>query len=107
MIGLMFAAFFGTGPAQLGAVFADVCSLVRASGHQCRREAAEIGAITIQRDAARHHFYIVLLQTGAGAVFTLRGAFIAGFNTAFVFFMHTFVFLFWAMVTVCLPCPLL
>jgi hypothetical protein len=88
MIELVLATFLGARAADVGANAADFFREVRSTGHEGRRRVTNLRAITIKRDATGHHFDIVLLQTGAGAMFGLGGAVVAGFDTRLIFFVH-------------------
>jgi hypothetical protein len=52
-------ALFGTLTARLSADAAHFFSQGAITGHQYRSEGAEISAIAVQLDAARHHFHVV------------------------------------------------
>ena len=88
MIGFVFSAFCGTPTANLRAMFADMRSLLGPPGNQRSHKAADVCAITVQRNAARHHFYVVLVQTGRRTVLACRGADVASLNAGFVFLMY-------------------
>jgi hypothetical protein len=89
---LMLPAFLFAFAANVGTNAADIFRELRAGGHHCGRGEADLRAITIQGDAARHHFDIVLLQAGAGAVFAFARAVIAGFDAALKLFVHKIPF---------------
>jgi hypothetical protein len=85
MLVVMLAALFTAGPANLGARSAEVGGELGTARHELRGHGANQRAVSIEFDAACHHLHIVLAQAFTGAVFTFGGAFLAGFNTAFVF----------------------
>jgi hypothetical protein len=89
---LMSPAFFTAGTTDISTDAADIFRKLRPARHESNCDGTNPGAIAIQIDAARHHFYIVLLQTGAGAMFTHGGALVAGLDTASKFFVHDFSF---------------
>lgn len=97
----VFAAFIATSAADFGANAANFAGEFRAAGHERRRRVADFRAIMVKQDTARHHRDVTLLQTGAGAVFALGGAFVASFNAVSVFLVHTFPFV---VVLLCLGC---
>jgi hypothetical protein len=95
MVHLMAAAFFTARAADFSADPTDFLREFRTARHEAGGHRADPGAIAIQPNAARHHFDIILLQTGAGAVFAFRGAIVAGFDTAFIFLVHNISFSCW------------
>ena len=97
MFGFVFPALLAASAADAAADTADFLCELRSSGHETSGYTANDRALVIEIDAARHSLDVVLLQARAGAVLALSGAFIAGFNTASVFFMHNPFFLFWSL----------
>jgi hypothetical protein len=92
MFHVVFAAFFGAATANLRAMPTDVRRLFRTAGHQFRAHRANQCAIQIQFDAAREFLDHVFFQTGAGAMFALHRAVIAGIDAALIFFVgHNFL----------------
>jgi hypothetical protein len=87
MFVVVLAALLTAKPANFRGRPANLGREVRAARHEFRRHCADEPAVTIQFNAAGHHFHIVLAQALAGAMFTFRGAFLAGFDAAFVFFV--------------------
>lgn len=55
--------------------------------HIARGQAANRGAIHVERDATRHHFDVVLLQAGGGAVIAGVCAGITHVDAGFVLFV--------------------
>lgn len=55
--------------AQLDALFDDVLSVGRIAGDEGGREATDSGTVAVETDAGHHHFNIVLIEAGVGAVF--------------------------------------
>jgi hypothetical protein len=82
------SAFFGASTGDLGANVAEVRGKLRTAGHEPSRHSTDDRALPIQIDTTCHHLHLVLLQTGAGAVFALAGAPVTGFDTGTVFVVH-------------------
>jgi hypothetical protein len=90
MIHIMFAAFFSTSVAYLGAKAAELLGKVRVTRHELRSEHTDVRAIPVEPDATFHHLHIVLPQAGSRAVFTFLSALQARFNATSIFFVsHT------------------
>jgi hypothetical protein len=88
MVCRMLAAFLAAAAANLGANPADFLGELRSARHERRSGETDFGAIAVERDAARHFFYVLFLQTGAGAMFTFDRAVVAGVDAALVFLVH-------------------
>lgn len=82
--GFVFRAFVAACLANLRAKLANRFGEFAAASHVSRCHAANLCAIHIERDAARHHFYIVFLQAGGGAVIAGRCACITGIDAGSV-----------------------
>jgi hypothetical protein len=87
VIHFVLCAFFAAGIANLGAELTNSFSELRAARHFSHRERADVGAATVEFDAARHHLYVFFVQAGGCAVFTGLHALVAGLDTVFVFFV--------------------
>src|SRR4051812_8164360 len=70
--------------AEVGAEAADGGRALAAARHRRRGELAGGGAIEIERDAARHHLDVLLLQARRRAVMAGRGAGVAGVDAVLV-----------------------
>ena len=64
MLHFMFGAFITARLANLSAERAELCGKRIATCHPARCQRADVRAGAVERDAARHHFYVVLAQTG-------------------------------------------
>jgi hypothetical protein len=84
VVDLVFTALFAASAADFRAKAADVLREFRSASHETCGDAADDRALMVQVDAARHHFDVVFLQAGGGAMFALGGAFVAGFDTILV-----------------------
>jgi hypothetical protein len=73
----MLATLFRAHPARDGACLADVPRRLAAPGHDRRRNPAELGAVDIEGNAARHHLDVLLAKTGGGAPVASVGTVIA------------------------------
>lgn len=87
MIHVMLAAFGRATAADFGAMLANVPGFFRIARHQRSREPAEVRAIPIEFDAARHHFHIVFVQAGGCAMLAYRGTLIASLDAILIFFV--------------------
>jgi hypothetical protein len=85
---LVLRAFFAARFANLGAELADMFGKDRAAGHLSFREGTDVGATSVQFDAAGHHADIVFVQARRCAVFTRLHAVMAGFDTILVFLVR-------------------
>jgi hypothetical protein len=74
MLGIVLAALPGAGRADLGALAAQRLRKRARACHEAGREAADLGAVHVQRNAARHHLDILLAQAGARAAVAGGGA---------------------------------
>lgn len=77
----MLGAFSGTHVANARASLAHGAGRCATAHHEPGRDPAQLGAVDIERDALRHHFDVVFLQTrhsahiaGVGAVVTRLNA---------------------------------
>ena len=83
MVHPVLAAFMGAGDADLGAQAAAWLGEVAAARHECGGGPANLRAVHIVGDTARHHFYIFFPQAGCGAVVAGGGAGVTGFDAGF------------------------
>jgi len=84
----MLDAFLTARLANVGAERAYVGCMHAVAGHGCRRKGAGLGAIDVQRNAVHHHFHVVFLQAGGGAVVAFCGAVVAGLQAIGKLFLH-------------------
>lgn len=84
---LVFGAFICASLAHLCAQMAYSGDELAAARHIGCCQAADLRAIHIQSNTARHHFYIVFLQAGGGAVIANIRTDITRFNTGFILLM--------------------
>ena len=78
MVALVPAAFFATGLANLGAQLAQRLGEITAASLAGGGHATDGGAVHVERNAARHHLHVRLLETRRRAVVAGIGAPIAG-----------------------------
>tara|TARA_B100001105_G_C22399454_1_gene448590 strand:+ start:804 stop:1118 length:315 start_codon:yes stop_codon:yes gene_type:complete len=78
------ATLVATRLADLRAQLAQLLGEVAAPGHVASRQAADCGAVHVQRDASRHHLDVLLLQAGRGAVVTGVSAGVARLDAGLV-----------------------
>ena len=83
----MLSTFVGAGLADVGAQGAELGRELTAARHEARRQAADLGAVDVGRNAARHHLDIVFAKAGSGALVTGERTRIAGVDT----FLEIFV----------------
>ena len=83
----MLCAFLAAGIAHVGADSTQGCGEFAAACHIAGRHAADLRAVHIERDAARHHFYIIFRQAGGRAMIARSGARITRIDT----FLELFV----------------
>jgi hypothetical protein len=83
MVHRMLAAFFGAGGAHIGTQAAQLLCEVAAACHEGGGRTSDLGAIHVVGDAARHHFHVLFLQAGGGAMVACGGAGVTGFDTDF------------------------
>lgn len=88
VVRLVFAAFLAAFAADLRAQFTNHFRKLRSRRHESCGGGTDARAIAIERNTARHHLYILFFQAGAGAMFALRGAFVAGFDTILESLVH-------------------
>lgn len=81
-------AFFGARVTDVGAGLADGAGTLAAARHIGGREAADLGAVDVERYAARHRLYILFLQARRGAVVAGLSASIAGIDAGLVLLMR-------------------
>jgi len=60
MLHFVFGAFIAAGLTDLGAERAQLRGELIAARHPSRRQRADVRAGAVERDAARHHFHVVL-----------------------------------------------
>ena len=87
MLRLMFCAFIAAGLTNFGADAADPRRKLRTARHQACCSRAYRGACTIQLDATRHHFHILLVQAFGRAMFAGNHAVVTCVDTALIFFV--------------------
>jgi hypothetical protein len=83
MAGLMLPTFFTTGGTYFRTHLTDHARELASARDGSARQTTNLGAIDIQRNAARHHFHILFLQTGGCTMIAGVGASMAGFDTGF------------------------
>ena len=88
MLHLMLAALFRTQVAKRRACFADELRSFATPCHHCRGQPTQLRAIDVQGDTARHHLYVILLQTRCRTHVACVRTIVARFNTALVVLMH-------------------
>jgi hypothetical protein len=88
MLRVVLATFLAASAANLGANAAEVCGKLRPARHEPRRDAADHGALMVEVDAAGHLLNVLLPQAGAGAMFALSSALVAGFDAASILLVH-------------------
>jgi heterodisulfide reductase subunit A-like polyferredoxin len=76
----MLAAFFAAGLAHIRARLANGCSELAAATHVSGSHAADLRTVHIKRNAARHHFDVLLLQASRSAMVAGDCAGIAGID---------------------------
>jgi hypothetical protein len=81
MLRLVFAALLGAHVAHERAGLADGAGGLAPAAHHSRRQPAQLGTVHIERNAARHHLHVLLLQAGGEARVTGGGAVVTGFDT--------------------------
>jgi len=69
VIHLMFRAFLTACAADLGAKGTELLGVLTFTAHQCGGQPTNVCAVTVQLDAASHHFYVILTQASRGARF--------------------------------------
>jgi hypothetical protein len=84
MLHLMFRAFISTGVADFSASLAKNAGEFTASRHVTGSQAADLRAVHVQGNAARHRLDISLLQAGGCTIVAGVRAVIASFDTGFV-----------------------
>jgi len=79
------AAFSGAGIANLGAEFANALGKVGIARQFPCGERANIRAAAVEIDAASHHFHVIFLEAGTGAMFARGDTGLTRVDTALVF----------------------
>ena len=69
MIHFMLRAFLTACAADLGAKGTELLGVLTFTAHQCGGQPTNVCAVTVQLDAASHHFYVILTQASRGARF--------------------------------------
>ena len=87
-MGTVLLALVATGLANLGTYFQQVGGVLGATGHEAGGQGADIGAVAVKADAAGHHFYILFLQAGGGAVLAGGDAGVEGVEEGLVLGVH-------------------
>lgn len=87
MTHFMLGAFIAASLADIGAELAQRLGELAASCHVRSSHAADLRAIHVQRNAAGHHFYILLLQAGSRTMVARNGAGVACIDAGLKFFM--------------------
>lgn len=80
MVHLVLGALFGTCLADVSAKRANRRRVLAAASHGGRGKLADGCAVHVQRDAARHHLHVLLLQARRRAVIAGGGTLIAGLD---------------------------
>jgi len=80
MLRLVLAAFFATHVADVRARRAEHAGGLAVPCHHAGGETADLGAVDVQRDAAGHLSYVLLLQTGGRAYVARVSTVVARFN---------------------------
>ena len=75
-------AFLRTPFASVRTQLTELPGALTTARHHDGGGTANLGAFEVERDAAREHLDVLLVQTGGGAVFTLKRAFIARIDAA-------------------------
>jgi hypothetical protein len=74
-------ALVTTSLANVSTALADSFGIFAFARHKAGGQAAYLGAVHIGRNAASHHFYVLLLQTGRCTKVTGVGTGVASVNT--------------------------
>ena len=85
---VLLGAFVATRLADVGAQGADGIGVLATAGHRGGGQLANRSAVHIERDAARHHLDVLLVQAGCGAMIAGHGAGVAGFEARKVFLVR-------------------
>jgi hypothetical protein len=88
MVVLVLVALGAASIANLGTGTAQFRRFGTAALHEGCGQAADLGTIDVERDAARQHLHIGLLQAGAGTVFAGGRAVVAGIDTGLIVLLH-------------------
>lgn len=67
---VMFATLFCAQTANFDALFHHVLGMGRVAGNEARGKSTDVSAISVEHNAAYHHFDVVFLQTSGGAGLT-------------------------------------
>jgi len=87
VVHLMLGALIATGLANSCAQGANSFRVFAIARHRRGCQCAYRGAVHVQRNAARHHFYIGFRQAGGRAVVAACCAGVAGLNTGIKFML--------------------
>jgi hypothetical protein len=87
-VGAVLFALVAAGLADFGALAQQVLGVLRAAGQEAGGQGANVGAVAVEADAADHHFHVLLLQAGGGAVLTGGNAGIEGVEEGLVLLVH-------------------
>jgi len=82
------AALVAAGLADFGALAQQVRGVLRAASHVTGREGADVGTVAVEANAAHHHFHVVFLQAGSGAMLAGGDAGIESVEEGLVLGMH-------------------
>lgn len=97
VIRLVLGTLLATGLTDLRAQSTKTFGELTVSCHERCSHTADLGAVHIERDAPRHHFYIVFLKARCRTVITGCGTVITGLDTGRVLLMsHKFLLWFMA-----------
>lgn len=88
MLGLVLGAFLGARVANVGAQLAHQMGVFGRTAHQLGGKAADGGAFIVERNAARHHARVRLLQARCGAGIACLCTLIACLNTRLKLTLH-------------------
>jgi len=84
----MLGALVAAGFANLGTLAQQVLGVFGATSHEAGGQVTNVGAVTVELNAAGHHLYVVFLQAGRSTVFTGINAGIQRRQQALVLRMH-------------------
>jgi len=85
---LMLGALVTACLAHLGTKLAKRSCEITTPGHEGSSETADLGAIHVERNAARHHFDVVFMQAGRRAHVACVGTGVASFDTRLILLLH-------------------
>jgi hypothetical protein len=87
-MGTVLFALVAAGLADFSALLQQVLGVLRAAGHKAGRQGADVSAVPVETNTAGHHFHIVFLEAGRGAMFAGGNAGIEGVEQGLVLRMH-------------------